>query len=152
MKFVDLLKRVFRCEKVRHRNLGDQMSQWETLCISGFWLLVLDLAMETNVKANLCVQNLENALKAYLSLKGASFQRDQGAQYHGDIYRQAIRKYRISIHQSMNSTGGRFMIPHAAKECGHEWRGTAIWSWRYRTDGRRNVKGAHLALFHQLLV
>ena len=70
-----------------------------------FDLGVLGLAMETNMKADLCVHTLENVLTAYPSLKGSIIHSDRGGQYTSEVYRQAIRKY--EIRQSMNSAGGR---------------------------------------------
>ena len=43
-----------------------------------FDLGVLGLALEMNMKADLCVQTLENALTAYPSLEGAIIHSDRG--------------------------------------------------------------------------
>ncbi len=66
---------------------------------------VIGLAMDTNMKAPLCVQTLENASKAYPDIRGAIIHSDRGSQYTSQIYREAVCKY--GIHQSMNSAGGR---------------------------------------------
>ena len=66
---------------------------------------VFGLAMDTNMKAPLCVQTLENASKAYPDIRGAIIHSDRGSQYTSRIYREAICEY--SIQQSMNSVGGR---------------------------------------------
>ena len=81
-----------------------------------FDLGVLGLAMGTNMKADLCVHTLENALTAYPSLKGSIIHSDRGGQYTSEAYRQAIRKY--EIRQSMNSAGGRC---HDNARCESMW-------------------------------
>ena len=43
-----------------------------------FDLSVLGLAMETNMKTDLCIQTLENALTAYPTLEGAVIHSDRG--------------------------------------------------------------------------
>ena len=68
-------------------------------------LAVLGLAMDTNMKAVLCEQTLDNAVKAYPALRGAILHSDRGTQYTSELYRKAINKY--GILQSMNSAGGR---------------------------------------------
>lgn len=70
-----------------------------------FNLGVLGLAMETNMKADLCVHTLENALISYPALEGAIIHSDRGTQYTSKAYRQTIRKHHIR--QSMNRSGGR---------------------------------------------
>lgn len=81
-----------------------------------FDLSVIGLAMETNQKAPLCVQTLENACKAYPALKDAIVHSDRGTQYTSQIYRSAISKY--GIRQSMNSAGGRC---HDNARCESMW-------------------------------
>lgn len=81
-----------------------------------FDLGVLGLALEMNMKADLCVQTLENALTAYPSLEGAIIHSDRGTQYISEVYRQNIRKH--GIHQSMNSAGGRC---HDNARCESMW-------------------------------
>ncbi len=66
---------------------------------------VIGLAMDTSIKAPLCVQTLENSAKAYPDIRGAIIHSDSGSQYTSQLYRDAIRKY--GIQQSMNSAGGR---------------------------------------------
>lgn len=61
--------------------------------------------METNMKADVCIHTLENALTAYPTLEGAVIHSDRGTQYTSEAYRQAIREHHI--HQSMNRAGGR---------------------------------------------
>ena len=66
---------------------------------------VLGLSMDTNMKASLCKQTLDNAIRSYPALRGAVIHSDRGTQYTSETYRKAISKYGIS--QSMNSAGGR---------------------------------------------
>lgn len=77
---------------------------------------VLGLAMDTNMKASLCVQTLDSACKAYPGLKGAIVHSDRGSQYTSQSYRDAIEKY--GIRQSMNSAGGRC---HDNARCESMW-------------------------------
>ena len=65
---------------------------------------VLGLAMDTNMKAELCKCTLENAVRAYPALKGGIIHSDRGSQYTSATYRRSIAKY--GILQSMNSAGG----------------------------------------------
>ena len=72
--------------------------------------------METNMKADLCIHTLENALTAYPALEGAIIHSDRGTQYTSESYRQTIREHHI--HQSMNSAGGRC---HDNARCESMW-------------------------------
>lgn len=56
---------------------------------------VLGLAMDKNMKASLCRQTLENAVRSYPALRGAVIHSDRGTQYTSGIYRKAVRKYGI---------------------------------------------------------
>ena len=112
MKSDDLLKREFHSDTPLEKCVTD-ITEIKTsdgkLYVSAifdcFDLGVLGLAMDTSMKADLCVHTLENAATAYPSLKGAILHSDRGAQYTSEAYRQALRKY--GIRQSMNSAGGR---------------------------------------------
>lgn len=79
-------------------------------------LAVLGLAIDTNMKATLCVNTLDNAYKAYPKLKGAIIHSDRGTQYTSKEYRKVISKY--GIQQSMNSDGGRC---HDNARCESMW-------------------------------
>lgn len=79
-------------------------------------LAVLGLAMDTNMRATLCEQTLENACKAYPMLRGAILHSDRGTQYTSELYRKAINRY--GIVQSMNSAGGRC---HDNARCESMW-------------------------------
>ena len=81
-----------------------------------FDLNVLRPAMETNIKAYLCIHTLENTLTAYPALKGAIIHNDLGTQYASETYRQTIRDNHIL--QSMNSAGGRC---HDNARCENMW-------------------------------
>ena len=69
--------------------------------------------MSTNMKAELCVQTLDNAMASYPALRGTILHSDRGAQYTSDLYRRAITRY--GIRQSMNRAGGRC---HDNTRCG----------------------------------
>ena len=77
---------------------------------------VIGLAMDTSMKAPLCVQTLENAAKAYPGIRGAIIHSDRGSRYASQFYRDAVRKY--DIQQSMNSAGGRC---HDNARCESMW-------------------------------
>lgn len=81
-----------------------------------FDVTVLGLSMDTNMKAELCVQTLDNAVRAYPGLQGAIIHSDRGSQYTSDLYRSRIKKY--NINQSMNSAGGRC---HDNARCESMW-------------------------------
>lgn len=66
---------------------------------------VAGLAMDTNMKAPLCVQTLGNAVKAHPDIRGAVIHSDRESQYTSQIYRDTVCQY--GIRQSMNSAGGR---------------------------------------------
>ena len=123
MKSDDLLRRDFRSDAPLEKCITDiteikasDGKLYVSAIFDCFDLGVLGLAMETNMKAELCVHTLENALVAYPALKGCILHSDRGAQYTSEIYRQAIRKY--GIRQSMNSAGGRC---HDNARCESVW-------------------------------
>ena len=77
---------------------------------------VLGLAMDTNMRASLCVQTLKNARDACHDLRGVIIHSDRGAQYTSQEYRAAVSRY--GILQSMNSAGGRC---HDNARCESMW-------------------------------
>ena len=87
-----------------------------------FDLSVLGIAMSTNMKAELCVQTLDNTMASYPALRGTILHSDRGAQYTSDLYRKAIIRYGIC--QSMNSAGGH---------CHDNARCESIWA-RMKTE------------------
>ncbi len=109
----DLLKRDFHAEEPLTECVTDiteikgKDGKLYVSAISGcFDSSVTGLAMDTGMKAPLCVQTLENAAKAYPGIRGAILHSDRGSRYTGQFYRDAIRKH--DIRQSMNSAGGRW--------------------------------------------
>ena len=119
----DLIKRDFKADKPLEKCVTDIT---EIKCMDGklytsaifdcFDVAVLGLAMDTNMKAPLCVQTLKNAYNAYPGLRGAIIHSDRGTQYTSSEYRDAIRLY--GINQSMNSDGGRC---HDNARCESMW-------------------------------
>lgn len=77
---------------------------------------VLGLAMDTHMKATLCVQTLSNAHLAYPDFRGAILHSDRGSQYTSGRYREALHRH--GILQSMNSAGGRC---HDNAKCESMW-------------------------------
>ena len=122
-KSKDLLKRDFTAEKPLTKCVTD-ITEIKTsngkLYVSAifdcFDSSVIGLAMDTNMKAPLCVQTLENARKSYPDIRGAIIHSDRGSQYTSQIYREAICRY--GIQQSMNSAGGRC---HDNARCESMW-------------------------------
>nr|WP_307761467.1 IS3 family transposase [uncultured Phascolarctobacterium sp.] len=123
MKSEDLLKRDFRSDAPLQKCVTDiteikaaDGKLYVSAIFDCFDLCVLGLAMETNMRADLCVHTLENALTAYPSLRGSIIHSDRGAQYTSEIYRQAISRH--GIRQSMNSAGG---MCHDNARCESMW-------------------------------
>lgn len=123
MKSDDLLKREFHSDAPLQKcvtDITEIKASDGKLYVSAIFdcydLGVLGVAMETNMKADLCVHTLENALIAYPSLKGAIIHSDRGTQYTSEVYRKALRDN--YIRQSMNSAGGRC---HDNARCESMW-------------------------------
>lgn len=123
MKSDDLLRRNFRSDAPLGKCVTDitevkaaDGKLHVSVIFDCYDLGVLGLAMDTNMKADLCVHTLENALTAYPSLKGSIINSDRGAQYTSEIYRQAFSRY--GIRQSMNSVEGRC---HDNARCESMW-------------------------------
>ena len=110
-KFEDLLKRDFRSKEPLTKCVTDiteikasDGKLYVSAVFDCFDSSVIGLAMDTNMKAPLCVQTLENTAKTYPGIRGAIIHSDRGSQYTSRLYREAIKKY--GIQQSMNSAGG----------------------------------------------
>ena len=72
--------------------------------------------MDDNMRADLCVRTLSNAVKMHPELRGAIIHSDRGSQYTSMKYRTAITRF--SIVQSMNGAGGRC---HDNAKCESMW-------------------------------
>ena len=119
----DLLKRDFQAEKPLEKAVTDiteikakDGKLYVSAIFDCFDCAVLGLAMDDNMRAELCVRTLENAHTAYPALKGAIVHSDRGSQYTSGAYREAVEKY--GIRQSMNSDGGRC---HDNARCESMW-------------------------------
>ena len=104
----DLLKRDFSADQPLTKCITDiteikarDGKLYVSAIFDCFDTAVVGLAMDTNMKAPLCVQTLENAIKAYPDLRGAIIHSDRGSQYTSQLYRDAISKF--GIQQSMGS-------------------------------------------------
>ena len=93
----DLIKRDFTAEKPLEKcvtDITEIKASDGKLYVSGMFncydLTVLGLAIDTNMKATLCEQTLDNAIKAYPALRGAIIHSDRGTQYISELYRKAI--------------------------------------------------------------
>ena len=58
--------------------------------------------MDDNMKAELCVQALENACRG-INTEGLILHSDRGSQFTSQLFRKALRRYKIV--QSMSGTG-----------------------------------------------
>lgn len=111
-KSENLIKRNFKAEEPAKKcvtDITEVKGSNGKLYISGIFdcydATPLGLALDTNMKASLCVQTLKNAMTRYPELRGAIIHSDRGSQYTSQEYRTAISQYGIS--QSINSAGGR---------------------------------------------
>ncbi|TGX95392.1 IS3 family transposase [Hominisplanchenecus murintestinalis] len=119
----DLLKRDFHAEEPLTKCVTDiteikasNGKLYVSAVFDCFDSSVIGLAMDTNMKAPLCVQTLENTFNAYPGIRGAIIHSDRGSQYTSQLYRNAVRQY--GIQQSMNSAGGRC---HDNARCESMW-------------------------------
>ena len=122
-KSEDLLKRDFKSEEPLSKcvtDITEIKASDGKLYVSAvsdcFDSSVVGLAMDTNMKAPLCVRTLKNAAEAYPGIRGAIIHSDRGSQYTSRLYRDAINQY--GIRQSMNSAGGRC---HDNARCESMW-------------------------------
>ena len=76
----------------------------------------LGLAMDTNMRADLCIKTLNDAHNKHPELSGAIIYSDRGSQYTRKDYRAAMKRHGFS--QSMNSDGGRC---HDNARCESMW-------------------------------
>ena len=111
-KSENLLKRDFKSEKPLTKCVTDitkiktsDGKRYVSAIFDCFDSSVSGLVMDTNMKALLCVQTLENAARAYPGIRGAILHSDRGSQYTSQLYRDAVHQY--GIRQSMNRAGGR---------------------------------------------
>ena len=77
---------------------------------------VIGLAMDTNMRTELCVKTVDNAVMKHPELRGAIIHSDRGSQYTSQEYRARLGKY--GLIQSMNSDGGRC---HDNARCESMW-------------------------------
>lgn len=125
----DLLKRDFTADAPLQKAVTDiteipakDGKLYVSAIFDCFDLACLGLAMDTNMKAPLCVETLDNAMMAHPDLRGAILHSDRGSQYTSGKYRDAIAKH--GINQSMNSDGGR---------CHDNARCESMWA-RFKTE------------------
>lgn len=123
MKSDDLLKRDFEAEKPSEKcvtDITEIKANNGKLYVSAIFdcydVSVLGIAMADNMKTELCVETVENAVKAHPDLTGAILHSDRGSQYTNEKYRNILIKK--GIVQSMNSAGGRC---HDNARCESMW-------------------------------
>lgn len=136
----DLLKRNFKSEEPNKKcvtDITELKASNGKLYISAifdcFDLLVCGLAMDTNMKAALCIETVSSALKLHPELKGTVLHSDRGSQYTSDEYRCKIAIY--GIRQSMNSAGGRC---HDNARCESMWARMKVELFYSRKDKPEN--------------
>ena len=119
----DLLKRDFSADKPLAKCItditeikGSDGKLYVSAIFDCFDLTVLGLAMDTNMKAELCQRTLDSAVTAYPELRGTIVHSDRGTQYTSALYRETAARH--GIHQSMNSAGGRC---HDNARCESMW-------------------------------
>ena len=108
----NLLKRNFSAERPLEKcvtDITEVPAKDGNLYVSAIFdcydLGVLGLSMSDNMRAELCVSTIENAVKAHPCICGAVLHSDRGSQYTSTSYRAQLG--RCGIVQSMNSDGGR---------------------------------------------
>lgn len=136
----DLLKRNFTTDEPNKKcvtDITELKAKDGKLYVSAifdcFDLMVCGLAMETNMKADLCVRTVSNALKLHPELTGAIIHSDRGSQYTSSEYRRKIAKY--ALKQSMNSAGGRC---HDNARCESMWARMKVELFYSRKDKPEN--------------
>lgn len=119
----DKLKRNFRSERPLEKCVtditeikGSDDKLYVSAIFDCFDVTVLGLAMDTNMKAPLCVATLDNAFTTHPSMRGCICHSDRGTQYTRQLYRDKINE--LGIIQSMNSDGGRC---HDNARCESMW-------------------------------
>lgn len=119
----DLLKRDFTAEKPCEKCVTDiteipakDGKLYVSAIFDCFDAMVLGLAMDDNMLAELCVGTLEDACGSYPEMRSAIVHSDRGSQYTSEKYRVAITDYGLC--QSMNSAGGRC---HDNARCESMW-------------------------------
>ena len=119
----DLIKRNFRAAKPLEKGVTDiteipakDGKLYVSALFDCFDAAVLGLSMADNMRAELCVQTLNNACFSYPGLRGAIVHSDRGSQYTSEKYRLAVNK--CGVRQSMNSAGGRC---HDNARCESMW-------------------------------
>lgn len=119
----DLIKRDFRAEAPCEKCITDiteiqakNGKLYVSAIFDCFDLNVLGLSMADNMRAELCVQTVENACRNNHKMNRAIIHSDRGSQYTSEKYRNIIKKYKIK--QSMNSAGGRC---HDNARCESMW-------------------------------
>ncbi len=100
----DLLERNFSAEKPCEKCVTDITeipAKDGKLYVSAIFdcydALVLEIAMADNMRAELCVQTVENAYKGYPDMCGAVLHSDRGSQYTSEKYRSAITNLGINL-------------------------------------------------------
>ena len=108
----DLLKRDFKADKPFSKcvtDITEVKAKNGKLYVSAIFdcydLTAIGLAMDENMRAELCAATVENAAAAYPDFDGAVLHSDRGSQYTSELYRCSLNEF--NVRQSMNSVEGR---------------------------------------------
>ena len=123
MKSDDLLHRDFRSDEPNKKAVTDiteikasDGKLYTSVIFDCFDLCALGISISDNMKAELCVNTVENAVMQHPDIKGIILHSDRGSQYTSEKYRSAIASHNLI--QSMNSAGGRC---HDNARCESMW-------------------------------
>ena len=119
----DLLKRNFTAEKPLSKcvtDITEIKAKNGKLYVSAIFdcydLTAIGLAMDDNMRAELCAATVESAAAAYPDFDGSILHSDRGSQYTSELYRCSLNEF--NVRQSMNSAGGRC---HDNARCESMW-------------------------------
>lgn len=119
----DLFKRDFTADEPNQKAVTDiteikasDGKLYVSALFDCFDVFVHGLAIDDNMKAELCADTINNAVKMHPEIRGISVHSDRGSQYTGELYRAALNENQII--QSMNSAGGRC---HDNARCESMW-------------------------------
>ena len=98
----DMLKRNFTAEKPCEKCVTDiteipakDGKLYVSAIFDCFDVSVLGLAMADNMRAELCIEMLENACKSHRDMRGAIIHSDRGSQYTSEEHRLALTDFKI---------------------------------------------------------
>ena len=98
MKSDDLLHRNFKADKPCEKCVtditeikGKDGKLYVSAIFDCYDVTAVGLAMDTNMRSELCIETVKNAVSTYPELKGAILHSDRGSQYTSEKYREALK-------------------------------------------------------------